>query len=69
MPETSSVRNVETLAFFPDSIPFPKMEIEYYLQQSVGNILYILINPKTQLTFLTYEDTTTIAVEFIANLL
>ena len=29
MPETSSVRNVDTLAFFSADMPFPIMETEY----------------------------------------
>ena len=56
---TSSVCNVDTLTFFPDAFPFPKIETENYLWQSVGNILAILSKPKTQLPFLTYGDTTT----------
>ena len=69
MPATSSVRNVDTLNFFPSATPLPKMETEYYLQQSVGNILAILSKPKTQLPFLTYGDTTTSAVESITKIL
>ena len=62
IPTTSSVHNVDTLTLFPASIPFPKMETEDYLRQSFGNILAILIKPKTQLHFLTYGETTTIVV-------
>ena len=69
MPATSSVCNVETITFFLAVIPFPKLETEYYLQQSVGDILAILRKPKTQLPFLTYGDTTTSAVESIDKLL
>ena len=58
MPDTSSLRNVDTLTFFPDAIPHPKMETEDYVQQSVGNILAIPSKPKTQLPFLTCGDTT-----------
>ena len=59
---TSTVRNVDSLTFFPSGIPFPKIEIKDYLGQSVGNILAILSKPKTQLPFLTYGDTTTSVV-------
>ena len=45
------------------------METEDYLQQSIGEILAILIKPKNQLPFSTYEDTTTSAVESISKLL
>ena len=69
IPKTSSVRNVNTLTLFPDATPFTKMERKQYLQQSVGDTLAILSKPKTQLPFLPYGDTTTSAVEPIANLL
>ena len=69
MPQTYSVHNVDTLIFFPYAVPSPKMEIEYYLWQSVSNLLAILRKPKTQITFLTYGDTTTRAVESIDKLL
>ena len=48
MPTTYSVRNMDTLTFFPASIPFPKMETEDYLWQSVRDILVILSKPKNQ---------------------
>ena len=60
---------MEKLNLFPAAITLPKMDTEDYLWQSVGNILAILSKPKTQLTFLTYEDTTTSAVESIAKIL
>ena len=69
MPKTSSVRNIYTLTFFPAAIPFPKMETENYLRQSVGYILAILSNHKTQLPFLTDGGNTTSAVESIDKLL
>ena len=69
MTEASIVRNVDTLTIFPATIPSPKMETEDYLRQSVVNVLAILRNPKTQLPFLTYGDTTTSAVESIDNIL
>ena len=69
MPATSSVINVNTLTFFPASIPSPKTETEYYLQKSVGDILAIPSKPKTQLTLLNYGDTATSTVESIAKIL
>ena len=69
MPTTSSVRNMNTLTFFPAAIASPKTKTQDYLQQSAGDILAILIKPKTQLPFLTYGDTTTRAMESIAKLL
>ena len=69
MPTISSVRNVDTLTFFPAAIPFPRMETEYYLRQSVVGILDILSKPKTQLPLLTYGDTTTTTVESICKIL
>ena len=45
------------------------METEYYLRQSVGDILAILSKPKTQPPFLTYGETRTSAVYSIAKLL
>ena len=55
--DTSSVHNVDTLTYFTATIPFPKMETEYYLWQSIGNILSIMIMPKNQIPLLTYGDT------------
>ena len=69
IPETSSVRNVDILTFFSTVIPFPIIETEDYLLQSVDNILGILNKPKTQLPFLTYGESKTRAIKSIANLL
>ena len=69
MPRTSSLQNVDTLTFFPAVIPSPKMDTEDDLQQSVDDILAIQSNPKTQLLFLPYGDTTTGAVGSIDKLL
>ena len=54
MPATSIFCNMDTHTFFSTVIPFPKMDTEYYLRKSVGDILSILNKSKTQLHFLTY---------------
>jgi len=69
MPATSSERNIETLTFFPMIIPFPKTTTKDYLCQSVGDILGIINQPKTQLPFLIYGDDTINAIRQIAILL
>ena len=69
MPTTSSVCNMDTLTLFPTATLFPKTKTEYYLRQSVGDILAIPSKPKTQLPFLTYGGTKTSAVESIAKIL
>ena len=69
IPATSSVPNVDTLTLFPAAIQYPKIETEDYLQQSVGVILAILSNPKTQIPFLTYGETAASTVESISKLL
>ena len=69
IPTTSSICNLDTLTLLPATTSFPKMETEDYLRQIVGDIIAILIKPKTQLPFLTYGYTTTSAVESIAKLL
>ena len=67
LPETSSIRNADTITFPLSIIPSPRTETEDYLRQSVVNIIDILNKPNTQLPFLTYGDTTTSAID--ANLL
>ena len=51
MPDTPSVRNVDTLTFTSAVIPLPIMDTEDYLWQSIDNIPAILIKSNTQLPF------------------
>jgi hypothetical protein len=69
MPTTSRVRDVDTVEFFPATIPFPAVTTEDYLKQAAGDILGILRNPPTNMPYLTYGDATTNALVQIAQLL
>jgi hypothetical protein len=51
VPNTSRVWDVDTLTFFPHSIPFPKTTTEEYLRQSVGDILELISHPPTNYLF------------------
>ena len=65
----SGVRDVDTVTFFPKRIPCPKTTTEDYLNQSVGDILALLKQPKSQLPFLQYGSMTQNTVQTIAKLL
>jgi hypothetical protein len=57
-PHTRSVRDADTVEFFPKSIPFPKTTTEDYLIQSAQDIIQLLKSPPKQLPFLQYGDET-----------
>jgi hypothetical protein len=69
MPTTSKVRDVDTVEFFPETIPFPSISTEDYLKQAAGDILTILRNPPAALPSLSYGDATKNALVQIAQLL
>jgi hypothetical protein len=69
LPSTAREHDVDTLQFFPKTVPFPKTSTEDYLRQAASDILAILQNPPTQLPFLAYDNSTTNALVHIATLL
>ena len=48
---TKSERNVDTVTFFPKSIPFPKISAEDFLKQAATDIINILSHPPSTTTF------------------
>jgi hypothetical protein len=69
LPSTTRERDVDTLQFFPKSIPFPTISTEDYLKQAASDILAIIQKPPTNLPYLAYGDTTNNAIVQIATLL
>ena len=50
-PITKSEQNVDTVTFFPKSIPFPQISAEDYLKQAATDIINILSLPPSTTTF------------------
>ena len=48
-PKTRSARQINTLTFFPHTIPFPEVTTEDFLKQAALDIVSILSNPPTSL--------------------
>jgi hypothetical protein len=69
LPSTTRERDVDTLQFFPKTLPFPKISTEDYLKQAASDILAILQNPPSHLPYLAYGDKTNNALVQIATLL
>jgi hypothetical protein len=69
MPTTSKVRDVDTVDFFPTTIPFPSVSTEDYLRLAAGDVLNILRSPPASLPSLSYGDATKNALVQIAQLL
>ena len=69
IPESGRERDVDTLQFFPKSIPFPQATTEDYLQQAAADIVTLLQKPPTSLPYLAYGDKTKNALIQIATLL
>ena len=49
-PITKSERNVDTVTFFPKSIPFPKVSADDFLKQAATDIINILSHPPSTTT-------------------
>ena len=71
MPATKSVRDADTVAFFPETIPFPSTTIEDHLRQATTDIIRILTQPSSATQFPTLElgDSTKNALLKIAGIL
>jgi hypothetical protein len=57
-PLTRSVRDADTIEFFPKTIPFPTTTTEDYLIQSTQDIIQLLKEPPKNLPFLQYGNET-----------
>jgi hypothetical protein len=69
LPSTAREPDVDTLQFFPKTIPFPDISSKDYLKQAVSDILTILQNPPSNLPYLAYGDATNNVIVHIATLL
>jgi hypothetical protein len=69
IPKSGRELDIDTLTFFPKSVPFPQISTEDYLKQAASDIVAILQQPPTNLPFLAYGDTTNNALVQIATLL
>jgi hypothetical protein len=63
LPSTAIERDVDTLQFFPNKIPFPNILTEDYLKQAASDILTVLQNPPSNLPCLAYGDATNNAID------
>ena len=57
-PETGGIRHLDIVEVFPQQIPFPNISTADYLRQAATDIIAILQNKSSNLSSLTYEDTT-----------
>ena len=70
MPKTFAERDSDTVAFFPHSVPFPKVTTDDFLRQSISDIIAILQkNPPSTVPSLQAGDQTRAALQTIADLL
>ena len=69
LPSTTRERDVDSLQFFPTSIPFPNISTEEYLKQAASDIVAILQKPPSSIPYLAYGDTTQNALVQIATFL
>ena len=47
-PRTKTTRDYDTVTFFPTTIPFPEVKLQYYLRQATSDIISILtLSPST----------------------
>ena len=49
-PLTRSERNCDTVTFYPNVIPFPKITTDNFLRQAASDIVSILSNPPSAIT-------------------
>ena len=69
-PRSRSTRVCDTVTFFPNEIPFPKVTLEDHLKQATTNIIDILtMPPSTNVPSLQAGDTTQNALRQLAKLL
>jgi hypothetical protein len=69
IPSSARERDVDTLKFFPKTVPFPNISTEDYLKQAASDILSILQKSPTTLPYLVYGDATNNTIVQIAKLL
>ena len=69
-PRNRSERVVDTVTFFPHSIPFPKIDTETFLRQAATDIVDLLKNPpNTSIPTLTAGNSTYNAIRKLADIL
>jgi hypothetical protein len=68
-PSSGRERDVDTLEFFPKTIPFPKVTTDDYLRQAATDIISILTTKPAIIPSLAYGDDTKNALFKIATLL
>ena len=67
-PSTKSERPTNTVTFFPDTIPIPKLGLENFLRQSVSNAVTLLSDPpSTKILELQEGDETQNMVQQLAE--
>ena len=49
-PNTKATRDVDTVTFFPTTVPFPKVNLEDFLRQAASDIVSLLQNPPSTTT-------------------
>ena len=49
-PNTKTTRDVDTVTFFPTTVPFPKVNLEAFLRQAASDIVSLLQNPPSTTT-------------------
>ena len=49
-PRTRSVRDCDTVAFFPTTVPFPEIKLDDFLRQAASDIITILTQPPSTTT-------------------
>ena len=49
-PRTRSIRDYDTVAFFPRTVPFPEIKLDDFLQQAASDIITILTQPPSTTT-------------------
>jgi hypothetical protein len=69
IPSSARECDVNTLRFFPNTVPFPNISTEDYLKQAASDILSILRKSPSTLPYLAYGDATNNAIVQIATLL
>ena len=65
-PQTNRERDVDTVKFFPTTIPFPATSTEDYLRQSLEDILALLQKKTASFPFLQSGDDTRNAINKLA---
>ena len=69
MPSTDIVCITDKMQYTPKAFDFPNTKTEYYLQQSIGDIIEIIKDSPKTLPFLSYGHTTNNLINKIAHII